>query len=78
MEIRQEQTLQEARENTCIIDGKYYATGAGGTGLYELVDPSIAYFEGEGRLIDDSFRLSGKDTPEEEITVRVKELGNQF
>lgn len=78
MEIRQEQTLQEERENTCIIGGKYYATGTEGTGLYELVDPSIAYFEGEGRLIDDSFRLSGKDTPEAEIMVRVKELGNQF
>lgn len=78
MELRQEHLLQETRENICLINGSYYATGHDGKGLYELVDPKVAYFEGEGRLIDESFRLSGKNTPEAEITARVKELGNQF
>lgn len=46
-----------AKENFCTIDGKEYATGDGGRGLYELVDPESARFYREAVLIDEDFRL---------------------
>lgn len=44
-----------AKENFCTIDGRQYATGVGGTGLYELLDADKAYFQGEAVLLIKDF-----------------------
>lgn len=64
MDQRQTQSqyfVSNAKENFCTIDGKRYATGENGLGLYELIDPAIAYFPDEAVLIDSDFRLKAGD-----------------
>lgn len=45
------------KANTTIIDDKIYATDEDGRGLYSLVPPHMARYEGEGALIDGNFKL---------------------
>lgn len=64
MDQRQTQSqyfVSNAKENFCTIDGKRYATGENGLGLYELIDPAIAYFPDEAVLIDSDFSLNAGD-----------------
>lgn len=56
-----------AKENFCTVDGKRYATGENGKCLYQLIDPSIAYFPGETMLIDENFVVKNQATAEDEI-----------
>lgn len=43
--------------NRTEVNGKIYATDENGKGLYLLVPSNIARFDGEGALIDESFKL---------------------
>lgn len=61
-----------AKENFCTIDGKQYATGENGKGLYELVDPAIAYFPGETILINSNFELQENSDVEREMRKAIK------
>lgn len=70
--MKQEQKLTQtfespAKENFCTINGRQYATGIGGTGLYELLDSNKAYFQGEAVLLIKDFVLKDKLHIEKEI-----------
>ena len=63
--------------NRTEINGKIYATDENGKGLYLLVPQNIARFDGEGALIDESFKLRKglkKETIKKKIAERVAEL----
>lgn len=63
--------------NRTEINGKIYATDENGKGLYLLVPQDIARFDGEGALIDESFKLRKglkKETIKKKIAERVAEL----
>lgn len=65
------------KANITIIDDKIYATDEDGRGLYSLVPPHMARYEGEGALIDGSFKLRKglrKETIKRKITERVSQL----
>lgn len=61
-----------AKENFCTIDGKEYATGDGGRGLYELVDPESARFYREAVLIDEDFRLGRRSDVEKAMRKAIR------
>ena len=54
------------------MNGKIYATDENGKGLYLLVPSNIARFDGEGALIDESFKLR-KGLKKETISRKIKE-----
>lgn len=56
--------VSPAVENFTDIDGKTYATGKGGKGLYRLVDAGAAYFPNEAIIVDENFRLKKGEDPE--------------
>ena len=63
--------------NRTEINGKIYATDENGKGLYLLVPQDIARFDGEGALIDESFKLRKglkKETIKKKSAERVAEL----
>lgn len=63
--------------NRTEVNGKIYATDENGKGLYLLVPSNIARFDGEGALIDDSFKLRKglkKETIKKKIAERVAAL----
>ena len=58
--------------NRTEVNGKIYATDENGKGLYLLVPSNIARFDGEGALIDESFKLR-KGLKKETIAKKIKE-----
>ncbi len=58
--------------NRTEVNGKLYATDENGKGLYLLVHSNIARFDGEGALIDESFKLR-KGLKKETIARKIKE-----
>ena len=58
--------------NRTEVNGKIYATDENGKGLYLLVPSNIARFDGEGALIDESFKLR-KGLKKETISRKIKE-----
>lgn len=63
--------------NRTEVNGKIYATDENGKGLYLLVPSNIARFDGEGALIDESFKLKKglkKETIKRKIVERVAKL----
>ena len=65
------------KANITIIDNKIYATDEAGKGLYSLVSPHMARYEGEGALIDESFKLRKglrQETIKRKIAERVSQL----
>ena len=58
--------------NRTEVNGKLYATDENGKGLYLLVPSNIARFDGEGALIDESFKLR-KGLKKETIARKIKE-----
>lgn len=65
------------KANITIIDDKIYATDEDGKGLYSLVPPHMARYEGEGALIDETFKIrknSRKETIEKKIRDRVSQM----
>lgn len=78
--FRLEQTMvlhSPNKINRTEVNGKIYATDDNGEGLYLLVPPNIARFDGEGALVDESFKLEKglkKETIKKKIVERVAEL----
>ncbi len=76
--LRLEQSFDgSSRTNRTIIDGVTYATEKDGTQLLMLIDEDIAYFPGEGMLLDDEFRIpkrTSKVKAQQMIRDRVAEL----
>lgn len=73
--FRLEQTMMlhsPNKINKTEVDGKIYATDENGKGLYLLVPSNIARFDGEGALIDESFKLR-KGLKKETIAKKIKE-----
>lgn len=65
------------KANITKINGKIYATDENGRGLYALVPPHMAMYEGEGALIDENFKLRKglrKETINKIIAKRVAQL----
>ena len=66
-----------SRTNRTVIDGDTYATEADGTLLLRLFPAEVAYFPGEGMLLDDDFKIpprTSKAKAQEMIRKRVAEL----
>lgn len=61
-------------ENFMTIDGKNYATGKEGEGLYRLVQNEKAYFFNEAVAINEKFRLKKCLTEEKKKEAVIKEL----
>lgn len=60
--LLQIQTMQSpAVENFVEIEGRTYATGKGGKGLYRLIPKEEARFYNEAVLINECFRLTKRD-----------------
>lgn len=55
------------KENIVTIGSKRYGTGANGVGLYELIDPSIAYYTNEAVSLDEKFQITDKNNAVNEI-----------
>lgn len=75
--LRLEQTItldSPKRINKTVIGEEIYATDENGKGLYLLVPDNIARYDGEGALIDETFKLKKglkKETIEKKIRERV-------
>lgn len=73
--LRLEQTMalhSPKKVNITVINGQTYATDENGKGLYLLVPANIARYDGEGALIDETFKIR-KGLKEETITRKIKE-----
>lgn len=73
--LRLEQTMtfdSPKRINKTVIDEEIYATDENGKGLYLLVPDNIARYDGEGALIDETFKVR-KGLRDETITRKIKE-----
>ena len=60
------------RINKTVIEDQIYATDENGKGLYILVPANMARFDGEGTLIDETFKLR-KGLKKETIEKKIKE-----
>lgn len=73
--LRLEQTMtldSPKRINKTVIEDQIYATDENGKGLYILVPANMARFDGEGTLIDETFKLR-KGLKKETIEKKIKE-----
>lgn len=76
--LRIEQTMileSPAKINRTVVDGKTYATDEKGKGLYILVPADLARYDGEGSLIDGSFKIGKRwteETKRRKISERVR------
>ena len=73
--LRLEQTLtldSPKKINQTIIGEQIYATAENGEGLYLLVPANMARYDGEGTLIDETFKI-GKGLKKETIEKKIKE-----
>lgn len=64
-------------ENFMVIDGKTYATGRDGQGLYKLIPEEQARFFNEAVPINEKFRLKKCLTEEKKKEAVIKELQKQ-
>lgn len=73
LRLEQIMTLHSPQKiNRTVINGQTYATDENGKGLYLLVPVNIARYDGEGALIDETFKVR-KGLKEETITRKIKE-----
>ena len=73
LRLEQTMTLHSPQKiNRTVINGQTYATDENGKGLYLLVPVNIARYDGEGALIDETFKVR-KGLKEETITRKIKE-----
>ena len=77
LRLEQTMTLDSPKKcNRTVIDGQIYAMDENGKGLYLLVPADIARYDGEGSLIDESFKIRKglkKETIEKIIREKLKQ-----
>lgn len=78
LRLEQTMTLHSPKKiNRTVIKGQTYATDENGKGLYILVPVNIARFDGEGALIDETFKIRKglkKETIEKKIRERLEQI----
>lgn len=78
LRLEQTMTLHSPKKiNRTVIKGQTYATDENGKGLYLLVPANMARYNGEGALIDETFKLRKglkKETIEKKIRERLDQI----
>lgn len=78
LRLEQTMTLDSPKKiNKTVINGQVYATDENGKGLYLLVPTDIARYDGEGALIDETFKIRKglrKETIERKIRDRLNRM----
>ena len=78
LRLEQTMTLHSPKKiNRTVIKGQTYATDENGKGLYLLVPTDIARYDGEGALLDESFKIRKglrKETIERKIRDRLSRM----
>lgn len=76
--LEQTMTLDSPKKiNRTVINDQTYATDENGKGLYLLVPANMARYDGEGALIDETFKIRKglkKETIEKKIRERVDHI----
>ena len=78
LRLEQTMTLHSPKKiNRTVIKGQTYATDENGKGLYLLVPANMARYDGEGTLIDETFKI-GKGLKKETIEKKIRERLDQI